>query len=162
VSGFVLLLASGVRHARWHDRFVDQLASQRLWPAGREGAVALAVIAGELFVGGLGLVLIAAGVSGPAITVFLLLLLASGLTFTAVQVSVARRAPGAPCGCDPTHDGPVGPATLVKAVWPAVAAFVGLVAFPADGLEELWPAVVGLVVAVVVDLVPVMVRSAQR
>ena len=163
VSGFVLLLVAGVRHLRWREHFTEQLRAQGLWPERAVPTVAAAVTSLELLIGAAGLVLLGLGASARTLTVPLLVLLVAGLGFTTVQIVLAVRAPDAPCGCDPSHDDPVSELTVVKAGWPALCAAVGLLALPADGLDQVWPAVVGLVLAVAVDLLPALGRRlAQR
>lgn len=159
VSGFVVLVVSGARHLRWRRVFVQQLHQQGLWPARAVPGLARLVTALELAVGVGGLCLV---VAGARAAIALVALLVVGAGFVAAQVVLARRAPDAPCGCDPTHDDPVGGASLARAAWPAVAGVVGLLALPDGGVDAVLPAAVGLGVAALVDSLPILVRSAQR
>lgn len=162
VSGFVLLGVSAARHLRWREAFTVQLRAQRLWPDGAEATVAWVVTGAEAGVGAGGVLALSFGFPAEALAPLLSAMALLGVAFVALQVFLLVRRPDAPCGCNPGHDGRVGVGTLLKAAWPAVAGLVGLVALPAEGLDDLSLAAAcvavfaGLALAWLLDAVPVL------
>ena len=162
VSGFVLLGVSAARHLRWREAFVGQLRAQRLWPEGAEVAVAWAVTGAEAVVGAGGVLGLSFGLSAAALSPLMVAMALLGAAFVALQAFLLVRRPDAPCGCHPGHDGGVGVGTLLKAAWPAVAGVVGLVALPAEAIDDLslvaacLAVFAGLALAWLLDTVPVL------